>query len=208
MSIEMKNKILKNCAELFYKYGIKSITVDDISSNTGISKKTFYEYFENKNDVVKAITNQFINKIKVFNKEIVEEKTDVFYKLMKIYKKMLSQFNSCNPSFIYDIKKFYPDVYELFIEFSDKELNFLIINLIKQGKTEGLFRENIDENIIYKLHINRMNAVIEGSLLPEKSIANPIFFEFVVIGLIGITTIKGHEILENKLNEYKNEKNF
>jgi hypothetical protein len=53
-----------------------------------------------------------------------------------------------------------------------------------------------------------MNAVIEGSLLPEKSIANPIFFEFVVIGLIGITTIKGHEILENKLNEYKNEKNF
>ena len=53
-----------------------------------------------------------------------------------------------------------------------------------------------------------MKAVIEGSLLQEKSIANPIFFEFVVIGLIGITTIKGHEILENKLNEYKNDKNF
>ena len=87
-------------------------------------------------------------------------------------------------------------------------MNFLITNLIKQGKTEGLFRENIDENIIYKLHINRVKAVIEGSLLQEKSIANPIFFEFVVIGLIGITTIKGHEILENKLNEYKNEKNF
>ncbi len=104
---------------------------------------------------------------------------------MKIYKKMLSQFNTCNPSFIYDIKKFYPEVYELFIEFRIKSW-IMITTLIKQGKEEGLFRENIDEKIIYKLHLNRINSIIEGSLLPEKTIADPVFFEFILINLIGI----------------------
>ncbi|MBK7479816.1 MAG: TetR/AcrR family transcriptional regulator [Bacteroidales bacterium] len=208
MSTDVKKRIIQNCSELFYKYGIKSISVDDISFNVGISKKTFYEYFETKNDVVKAIAIEFINKSRLLNKDIIEEKKDVFYKLMKIYKKMLSQFNTCNPSFIYDIKKFYPEVYELFIEFRDKELDYMITTLIKQGKEEGLFRENIDEKIIYKLHLNRINSIIEGSLLPEKTIADPVFFEFILINLIGITTIQGHEILEKKLKKYKNEKNF
>jgi len=84
----------------------------------------------------------------------------------------------------------------------------MITTLIKQGKEEGLFRENIDEKIIYKLHLNRINSIIEGSLLPEKTIADPVFFEFILINLIGITTIQGHEILEKKLKKYKNEKNF
>ena len=63
-------------------------------------------------------------------------------------------------------------------------------------------------SINFGIYMNRINSIIEGSLLPEKTIADPVFFEFILINLIGITTIQGHEILEKKLKKYKNEKNF
>lgn len=203
MSLNIKNKITKGCLELFFKYGIKSISVDDISAHLGISKKTFYQHFQDKNEVIKVAAEEFINKNRLLNKEIIEEKSDVFDKLIRIYNKMLLQFNTCNPRFIYDIKKYTPDVYELFTLFRDKELDYMISNLIKQGKVEGVFKNEIDEHIICKFYINRINAIVEGSLLPEKTVSDSVFFEFIIIGLIGITTIKGHKILENKLKELK-----
>ena len=149
MSSEVKNKIINGCLELFFKYGIKSITVDDISLHLGISKKTFYEHFENKNDVINEVVKEFINRNRLRNKEIIEEKKDVFDKLIKIYNKMLSQFSTCNPRFIYDIKKYNQDIYESINEFREKELHYMITNLIRQGKEEGIFRNEIDENLAF-----------------------------------------------------------
>lgn len=197
--METKKKITDGCFELFFKYGIKSITVDDISAHLGISKKTFYQYFENKNDVVKEITNEIIQQGLRTNKEIVEANTDTLDKLIRIYNHMLFQFHTCNPRFIYDIKKYNPDEYNIFIEFRDRQLNYIITSLIKQGKEEGVFRNEIDEHVIFTLHLNRITSIIEGSLLPEKTIVDPIFLKLLIMDLVGITTIEGHKKLEEKL---------
>jgi AcrR family transcriptional regulator len=205
MSSDVKNKIITGCLELFFKYGIKSITVDDISFHLGISKKTFYEHFENKNVIINEIVKEFLNRNRLWNKEIIEEKTDVFDKLIKIYNKMLSQFSTCNPRFIYDIKKYNQDIYESINEFREKELHYMITNLIRQGKVEGIFRNEIDENIIFEFHINRLDSIIQGNLLPKKNVTDPIYMESIIIDLIGITTIKGHKLIVTKANEIQNE---
>ncbi len=115
--------------------------------------------------------------------------------------RLLEQFYTCNPRFIYDIKKYHADIYELFEEFKEKELNYLIRDLLKQGKKDKIFRADIDEEIICKLHINRINSIINGTLLPEKNITDPELFNAIIISLIGISTIKGHKLIERKINE-------
>jgi TetR/AcrR family transcriptional regulator, cholesterol catabolism regulator len=206
--VETREKIIDGCLTLFYKYGIKSITVDDISSHLGISKKTFYQYFANKNDVVKETVCEYIRRSKEINSLIIEEDSDVLDKLIKIYKEMLLQFHTYNPRFFYDVKKFNPDAQHLLMEFRDKQFDCIITKLIRQGKEEGWFRNEIDENIIFKLQLNRVAAIIEGSLLPEKKISDPIFLKFIIMDLVGITTIEGHKKLEEKLKELKNEDDF
>jgi len=202
MSVDMKGRIISSCLSLFLKYGIKSITVDDISHHIGISKKTFYEYFVNKNDIIELIAKDFISKNQTENREIIEGNIDVIEKILKIYKRILSQFCTINPSFIFDIKKYHSDIYDLFVEHRDKELGHMITKLLNQGKKEGVFRDDINEQIIFRLHISRINSIIDGTLLPEKHISDPDFFKIMITNLIGISTIKGHELINEKINEF------
>jgi AcrR family transcriptional regulator len=201
MSIS-KDEITNACLTLFYKYGIKSISVDDIAHHLGMSKKTFYQFFKNKNQVIEMISKNFINQNFLENRKIINENTDVIDKILKIYKRILEQFHTCNPRFLSDIKKYHQDIYQLFTDFREKELRFMITNLLRQGKEEGIFREDLDEKMIYDLHIRRMNSIIDRTLLPDKYIGDPVFFDTMVISLIGISTIKGHELIQNKINKF------
>jgi len=197
-----RDKITTGCLSLFFKYGIRSISVDDISHHLGISKKTFYQFFKNKDDVIKVVSIDFIKQNLLANRRIIEDNTNVIEKILKIYKHLLEEFHTCNPRFLYDIKKYHSDIYELFTEFREKELGFIITNLLKQGKEEGIFRADLDEKMIFSLHIRRINSIISGTLLPERNITDPVFFQAMIISLIGISTIKGHKLIDKKINEF------
>lgn len=107
------------------------------------------------------------------------------------------------PRFIYDLKKYYSEIFTLFLEYNDNQFNCAVIKLIKQGKDEGLFRNEIDEEITFKFLQNRLSAIVEGSLLPGKSISDPIFLDSIITGFVGITTIEGHKKLELKLKDFR-----
>jgi len=197
-----RDMIQDGCLSLFFKYGIKSISVDDIAHHLGISKKTFYQFYSNKEDIIKVISEDFINQNLLKNREIIEDNTDVIEKILKIYKQLLEEFHTTNPRFLYDIKKYYTNIYELFTEFREQELAYMITNLLKQGKDDGIFRADLDEKIIFSLHIRRMNSIISGTLLPDRNITDPVFFQAMIISLIGISTIKGHKLIDKKINEF------
>lgn len=201
--MKTRDDIVNGSLELFFRYGIKSVSIDDISSHLGISKKTFYQYFENKDEAIKVATNSLIEKSKTFMLEIENNGTDSLSRLFRIYHKLISQFNTCNPRFIYDIKKYYSEIIQIFIRFESNELHKIVTALLRQGKEEGLFRKEIDEENVFTFYQNRFKAIIDGSLLPGKRTNDPVFFEFIIMGLIGITTIEGHKKLELKLNDLK-----
>ncbi len=201
--MEIRDDIARGSLDLFFRYGIKSVSLDDISNHLGISKKTFYQHFENKDEAIKVAANSLIAMSKNFISEIVNDKTDSLSKLFSIYTKLISQFNTCNPRFIYDIKKYHPDIFQLFTSFENNELHEMVTSIIRQGKEEGFFRNEIDEENVFTFYQNRFTAIIDGSLLPGKRTNDPVFFEFIIMGLIGITTIEGHKKLELKLNDLK-----
>jgi AcrR family transcriptional regulator len=201
--METRENIVCGSLELFFRYGIKSVSIDDIANYLGISKKTFYHYFENKDEAIEVAANSLIERSKSYIVEIANDKADSLSKLFSMYQKLISQFNTCNPRFIYDIKKYYPDIFQIFTRFENNNLYEMITNIIKQGKEEGFFRKEIDEKNVFKFYQSRFTAIIDGSLLPGKRTSDPVFFDFIIMGVIGITTIEGHKKLELKLNDLK-----
>lgn len=205
MSSDIDNLICTGSRELFLEYGFKNITVDDIAKRLRMSKKTFYKHFKNKNEVIKTLAQNFVFKSRLLNKAIINEKTDTVDKLLKIYKSILTLFSVCSPRLIFEIKKYYDDANKLLAEYSENEFHHTVSNLIRQGKEEGLFRNDIDEDTICKFQINRIKSIIEGEILADRPITDPIYMESIIIDLIGITTIKGHKLIVTKANEIQNE---
>jgi len=197
MGIETKNRIIEEAKMQFFRYGIKSVSVDDITYTLSISKKTFYENFANKNELVEVIALDFLKQTRD-RLDMVMQQKDVIDKIILLYSFLLDQFKKCNTSFIYDIKKYYPDIFKVFDEFKDNALKNLFVTLIEEGKKEELFIQDIDEEVIFKMHWKRFNNIIERELLPNKDLFDPVFSKIMKLSLIGISTLKGHQIIEDK----------
>lgn len=197
MGIETKKRIMEEAGKQFFKYGIKSVSIDDITDGLSMSKKTFYENFTNKKELVDAIASDFLNQT-LDRMEGVKQEEGVIDKIILLYSFLLDQFKHCNISFIYDIKKYYPDILEGYNDFKDNALKNLFITLIDEGKKEGLFIEDIDEEVIFRMHWKRINNIIERELLPNKDLFDPVFSKIMKLSLIGISTLKGHQMIEEK----------
>jgi AcrR family transcriptional regulator len=208
VSAELKNKISNDSLNLFFTYGVKNVSMDDISRSMGISKKTLYQHFDNKASILKSIIESFIQDQDEETYSILDEEIDVIEKILKIYSRILSHFKSCNPAFIFGLKKYYPDIFGLFVKFKKDQLLTVVTQLLKQGKNECVFRNDIDENLIYELHLNRIKSIITETLLPDRHIGDPVFFEVLKTSLRGITTLKGHKILDSKVDNQKEIKNI
>ena len=198
--METKNEIINAAEKLFFKYGISSISVDDITHELSISKKTFYENFTNKSELINQIAMGFLIKTdKVLDD--IENKEDVIDKIIALYTFLLELFKICNATFIYDIKKYYPDIFIMFDEYKDNALKNLLIEFINKGKRDGVFVEDFEPDIIFSMHWKRFNNIIERELLPQKELFDPVFQKMIRSGLIGISTLKGHKIIDEKFNK-------
>ena len=194
-----EEQIVEGTLNLFIKYGVNSVSMEDISNSIGISKKTLYQLFNNKEYLVESTIKEFINKQDVEIQNILNEDVDVLDKILKIYSEILFHFKLSCPGFIHGLKKYFPEIFNLFIDFRREQLMVIITHLLKQGKNEGILRDDIDDKLIYELHISRLNSIIYGLLFPDKRAGDPIYFEVLIILLRGITTVKGYKILDEKL---------
>jgi hypothetical protein len=194
--------IMMKVRELYMKYGIKSITMDDISSELGISKKTLYQYITDKDDLV----GKFIeNEISVRHKQICDcfkSEKNAIDELMEISIFMNKLMKEQNPATEHDLKKYYPHHYQKMIKIRrEGTFNYIFQNL-KKGKAEGLYRDEINEEIISKVYISRVESIHLNDLFTvEEFTSLRLFIELLNYHIRGIATEKGILVLNKKLKE-------
>ena len=154
----LKNILLK-VRELYMKYGIKSITMDDVARELGISKKTLYQYVTDKDDLV----GKFIdNEIALRQEEICKcfrVGFNAIEELFEISIFMNKLMRDQNPATEHDLKKYYPHHYQKIVKTRREGIfNYILLNL-KKGKKEGLYREDMNEEIIAKLYLSRAESI-------------------------------------------------
>lgn len=199
MNEELKN-ILEKVRDLYVRYGIKSVTMDDVAHQLGISKKTLYQHVVDKNDLV----------LKVFELEIDDsctqfecafsEESNAIEQLFDVHRWVMKRMKEHSPVSDYDLKKYYPDLYRRIEKIRRERMYDFVINNLRKGKKEGIYRSDLDEEIITKIHVSRIQNTFDSELLTnEEKTSFKVFYEFFVYHIRGIASDKGTKILEEKL---------
>jgi AcrR family transcriptional regulator len=201
--------IISKVREMYAKYGIKSVTMDDVARNLGISKKTLYKHVSDKNDLVDKVIDYEIEQLKKGMSCAEKEKYNAIEELLIVSKILNSKMKEVNLSTIYDLRKYYPLQYEKLTKARREKMKESVIKNIKKGQEEGLYRNDLNPSIIARLQISRVESFIDNDIFTIEEMSSEGFFKEVFIYHIrGIANQKGIEFLENRLKDFDSNEFF
>jgi TetR/AcrR family transcriptional regulator, cholesterol catabolism regulator len=198
-------QIIEKVTPLFMRYGIRSVSMDDISHELGISKKTLYMHFEDKSALVKQTLVRYLQSMGEKFREIVSVKRNAIETLFEISQYLGKLLLELNPSIMYDLQKYYPEVMGIMNEHKKKHVfNNVKANLIK-GMEEGYYRKDMNAEIIAILYVSRMDISVNPGILNigGRNMAE-VYDELFRYHVRGIASKKGLDYLEKKLNKDAN----
>lgn len=195
--ISMEKRIIKTAESLFNRYGIRSITMDEVCREMRISKKTLYEHVENKRSLVKALLESIFGREENVIARIEAKEVSSIDKLELIIKTVGKKLQNKHPAFYFDIEKYYPGLFEELRRQRSHHIIRVIKKIIAAGIEEGLFRKNVDAELEALLfHFQMRGYFVEGPGVPDgysaPEILSAIFMSFVR----GLANEKGLEYLE------------
>lgn len=198
--MEPQEKILKTSLELFFKYGIKRVTMDDIAKELGMSKKTIYQFYKEKDDLVNQMCEiELIKHQKKFDEVIIQSKNPI-HEIMLISQNISEMLQNVNPMFFLDLQKFHPAAFMKFQSFKEECALKDILANIKKGKEDGFYRPDIHEEFAAKLRLAQIDMLFFGNYYTFDKISFTKAHELILdIFIYGICTIKGHKLI----NEYR-----
>ena len=179
------------------KYGIKSITMDDVSKELGISKKTLYQYVENKKDLIDKVMQQnFANELRDIA-EIHQNSKDAIDEMLQVSKHVTQQLREMHPSVVYDLQKYYRESWQEMEKFHEEFIYGQIKQNIERGQQEGLYRLDLDPDIIAKLYVSKTMVIVDESTFPLREYnRETLFLEYIFYHIRGIASLKGLKLLE------------
>lgn len=198
--LELRERVIVTARESFSTYGIKSITMDDIAASLGISKRTLYEVFPDKETLLEECIIKGQEEAEEFVKGVLITSSNVLEVLLKCYLRSIEKFHSTNKKFFEDIKK-YPRAYEL-LKNDNNRSSEDTINFFKQGVKQGIFREDVNFAIVSLLVRQQLDLLMNSDLCHKYSfieVYESIMFTF----LRGVSTERGAAELENFICEYR-----
>lgn len=193
----MRDKILEKAGEMFLNLGFKSVTMDDIASKMGMSKKTLYKYFSNKRALVEESTTKLHDSCLLIIQMITEQGFNPVkenFEIKKIFKEM---FKNASSSPVYQLKKHYPNLHEKIMKKEMIAFSECLKGNIKKGIIQGYYRRDIDIELCTQFYFSLVFSIhdttVENYKIPilEK--------EALVYHTRAIATEKGMKELENQL---------
>jgi len=158
------NQILDLSTAQFMRLGIKSVSMDDLASEMGISKKTLYQHFENKKDLVTQSISRHIQQEENLIQEIVRTSTDAIDEMAQIAEHTVIHFREIRPSLIHDLQKYYRDIWDIVVQLHSVFIKTKIEDNINRGISEGYYRKNADADIISKLYVAKSFSLVDERL--------------------------------------------
>jgi AcrR family transcriptional regulator len=194
-------RIILGGEELFLKAGIKSITMDDVAKHLGMSKKTIYQFFKDKNELVVALVNKKLKEDEDQMSAIISQSGNVIEEMINMMKCSEDIFSRINPIVIHDLQKYHPDAWKQFQNFKSGVLVHTLEELLTKGIRQGYIRPDIDVKIIAKMRVAQVEMGFNTTVFPVAEFNTwKVQQQFMEHFNYGICTLKGYKLL----NEYKN----
>lgn len=193
----MQERILNKARELMFQTGVKHVTMDDLATQLGISKKTIYQYYKDKDALVSSVVeNELANHALICNQSMqaADNAVHEIFLLMTVIQEM---FNRMNPLALFEIEKYYPMAFEKIKNHKDDFIFSMISKNLEKGIAEGLYRKDVDVTILSKYRL-------ETSLIPFNiHVFHPSKFDMLKVNLqiiehfvYGVATLEGHKLMD------------
>jgi AcrR family transcriptional regulator len=180
---------------LFMQYGLRSVSMDDIASGLGMSKKTIYQFYQDKDALVDDVIASVINHNQQCCDNDKLKSQDAIHEIFLAIDMMLEMFKSMNPSILFDMQKYYPTAFQIFLKHRDGYLFTVIKDNIKRGIEEGLYRPNLKVDVMARFRVESMmlpfnpefQAKVKESLVGVEE-------EITIHFLYGLVSPKGYKL--------------
>ncbi len=194
--MEIKQQVLKKSFELFMRYGIKSVTMDDIARELGISKKTLYQYVDNKSDLIEQIFRQHIDEEMEVMEGIRQEASDAIDEMLKISKYVVGQLRELSPNTVYDLRKYYRSTWKQMEALHKRHVYQVIRENLERGIRQGVYRSNLNPDILAKLYVGKAFLVTDEEIFPARTYNyEELYWEYINYHIQGIASDKGRQLL-------------
>jgi AcrR family transcriptional regulator len=198
----MKYIILETSNELFLNLGFKRVTMDEIASKLGVSKKTIYKYFANKTELVAAVTDYMFDTVSCGIDGICALKMNPIEEIFSIKRFIMRNLKDEKSSPQYQLQKYYPKIYASLTQKQFHVMQVCVLNNLKKGIENGLYRKSIDLEFISRIYFNGMVGIKDKDLFPLTDYSmNTLMNYYLEYHLRGISTEKGLQELKKQLTQ-------
>ncbi len=195
--MEVKERIIEEATEMFFRSGIKAITMDDIARELGISKRTIYELFRDKDELLRECMAYADRKYEEERDLIIMESENAISEVFGLMRMGIYAIKTVNPLMISDMKKYHHEIYKEVLKVGQEKRIAQIQENLRKGIQQKLFRDNIDVEVVSILLNAQLQIVSDDNVFPERMFSRVVVFENVVINFFrGISTQKGIELID------------
>ncbi len=201
VSLQKKKEIITGALRVFMQKGIKSVNMDDVSKELGISKKTLYLVVKDKEELVQKGVEVFCKKEDLEMNLIQGKSLNAIEESLEIKKWVLNVLDGIHPSVAFELEKYYPKVSRRMQEHRKKVIYKSLFENLLKGQEEGFYRKDLNPDIIVKIYISRIETLFDQRIFPlsEYALSN-LYIESFNYHIRGIASEKGLKYLEKKVN--------
>lgn len=192
----MENRIINTARDLYFRYGIRSVTLDDIAKELGISKKTIYQFFKDKDELVNCVVDLSVFEEICRSKDLKKQSLNPIEEIIISVRMMKDMLDKINVVLFYDLEKYHPAAFEKYKAFKSNFLELIRQNLV-QGVAQKLYRAEINIEVLVKFRLETVDMLFDASIFPpDKFKLADTQMELTDHFLRGIVTPLGLEIYE------------
>ena len=193
--LDNKEKILKGAEDLFMKYGVRSISMDDIARHLAVSKKTLYQHFADKEDLVMMVSKSHLERNAKEFETILETSENSVEELARISSCMKRNLEGVNQTMLFDIQKYHPKAWSVWLDFKHKYIRESVVRNLKQGIQDGFIRPEVNPEIMSVVRIELIQLAFNPDVFQREKfnmveVHSQIFDHFV----LGLVTEKGRKL--------------
>jgi TetR/AcrR family transcriptional regulator, cholesterol catabolism regulator len=197
---EIRCTILSGVHQLFTRFGLKSITMDDIASKLTMSKKTIYQHFKDKDSLVSEYVNGFLSTQKDEINRITKESKDVIEEMVLTADYLKETIGNLNPSVLFDMRKYHPASFKIYLGYKEDYLVDKISTTLREGINQGYFRKDINIAVMAKIRLEQVEMAYNPDIFAtEKFNIGDVQIQLFDHFMFGICTLKGHALI----NKYR-----
>ncbi|MEQ5790851.1 TetR/AcrR family transcriptional regulator [Muricauda sp. NFXS6] len=197
----MRENIINKATEMFLNLGFKSITMDDLANELGISKKTIYSHFRNKTDLVQQTAMTMSDFITCGIDDIVALQKNPIEELYEIKRFIMVHLKDEKSSPLYQLQKYYPKIYASLKDVQFECTHRCVAKNVKRGMDLGIYRDNLNVEFVSRIYFTGITSIKDNTMFPTEIFSKPELLDFYLeYHLRGIVTPKGRKILNSIIN--------